>query len=150
MRSKVRGIGPGSSKSTAVVSTSPLITSTGWPVREQISQLSRLPGFSNVCNAFENHLVRNPRVTAAIVSMLVGPPTSTGAPRGTAMHTEVGRLTGKPQLDTIDVVRAAEEPPILTVLLPVTIVPLLSGRSFGANAVPGGVGMCCSPCTSVP
>src|SRR5262249_30812499 len=79
-------------------------------------------------------------VTAATLSIAVGPPTSTGAPLGTAMHTDVGRLTGKPQLDTIDVNRPAEEPLMLTVLLPVTMVPSLSGTSFGANAIPGGVG----------
>jgi hypothetical protein len=91
-----------------------------------------------------------PRVTAAVLSIASGPPTSTGAPIGTAIQADVGRLTGKLQLDTSDVSRPAEEPPMLTVLLPVTIVPRLSGKSFGANAVPGGVGTCWIPRTSVP
>src|SRR5262245_58756170 len=112
--------------------------------------LRRLPGLSTLCRAFENHLVRIPRVTAAIVSIAGGPPLNTGAPMGTAMQVDVGRLTGKLQLDTREVSRAHDEPPMLTVLLPVMIVPLWSGWSLGAKEVPGGVGMCLSPRISVP
>ena len=104
-----------------------------------------------MCTTFENHLVRIPVVTAAMVSMEVGPPTMTGLPTGTAMQTEVGRLTGKLQLDTIEPKRAAEEPPKLTVLLPVTSVPLLAGMSLGAKETPGGMGKCLmTALTSVP
>ncbi|APR75129.1 Hypothetical protein A7982_00475 [Minicystis rosea] len=51
-------------------------------------------------------------------------------------------MMGKLQLDTIEPKRAAEEPPKLTVLLPVTMLPLLPGMSLGANETPGGVGTC--------
>jgi hypothetical protein len=59
-------------------------------------------------------------------------------------------LSGKPQLDTNDVSRPADEPAKLTVLLPVTMVPLKSGTSLGAKETPGGVGRCGWPFTSVP
>src|SRR5215468_7006462 len=103
------------------------MTSTGWPVSVQMSQLRNLPGLSSLWSVFENHLVRIPCVTAAMVSIESGPPTSTGAPAGTAMHVEVGRFTGKLQVVTIEPRRAAEEPPKLTILLPVTMEPLLPG-----------------------
>src|SRR5262249_46697466 len=86
-------------------------TSTGCPVRKQMNLLKRLPGFSTLCRAFENHLVRIPRVTAAILSIAAGPPIKTGPPIGTAMHVDVGRLMGKLQLDTSEVSRAADDPP---------------------------------------
>lgn len=79
-------------------------------------------------------------MTAAIQSIASGPPTMTGAPMGTAINTDVGKFTGKLQVVTIDPERAAEEPPKLTVLLPVTMLPSLPGMSLGANVRPGGVG----------
>jgi hypothetical protein len=57
------------------------------------------------------------------------------------MSVEVGRLRGKLQVVTIEPMRAAEEPPKLTVLLPETMLPSLPGMSWGANAMPGGVGI---------
>ncbi len=58
-RSKTIGIGPGSSKSTALVRSRPVITSTGWPVKVQMSQLKNLPGLSRLNSLSENHLVRD-------------------------------------------------------------------------------------------
>src|ERR1700691_5228656 len=107
-----------------------------------MSQLRNLPGFKSLWSASENHLVRMPCVTAAIQSIEVGPPTSTGAPVATATHVEVGRFTGNPHVVTIEPKRAAEEPPKLTVLLPLTMEPSLPGTSLGANETPGGVGKC--------
>src|SRR6202789_2618361 len=112
---------------------------------------SHLPGLSRLWSASENHLVRMPCVTAAIQSIASGPPTITGAPRGTAMSVDVGRLTGKLQGVTIEPCRAADDPPKLTVLLPLTTLPSLPGMSLGANAMPGGMGMCLpSALTAVP
>jgi hypothetical protein len=70
-----------------------------------------------------------------------GPPTSVGEPMGTAMHTEVGRFTGKLQVMTRSVSRAMDEPAMDTVLLPKISEPSLPGMSLGAKETPGGVGM---------
>ena len=129
----------------------PVITSTGWPVSVQMSQLKNLPGLSRLNSLSENHLVRMPWVTAAIQSIASGPPTTTGAPRGTAMSVDVGRLSGKLHVVTIEPRRAAEDPAKLTVLLPVTMLPSLPGMSLGAKETPGGVGMCLATAlTAVP
>src|SRR5262245_30214402 len=99
--------------------------------------LRRGPALRNFLRESANHLVRMPRVTAAITSIESGPPTSTGRPFGTDRQNDVGRLTGKLHELTIEPSRPADEPPMLTVLLPVTMVPLWSGSSLGANFRPG-------------
>jgi len=97
-----------------------------------------------------NHLVRMALVMAANQSIEGGPPTRTGAPMGTAMQTDVGRLMGKLQVITRSVSRAIDDPAIVTVLLPKMSVPSFDGMSLGAKLTPGGVGKCGTPFTSVP
>ena len=88
------------------------MTSTGCPVSVQMSQLRNLPGLSSVWSLFQNHLVRMPVRDG-------GDPVHRGraadddgrCPAGTARHSEVGRLTGKLHVVTIEPLRAAEEPP---------------------------------------
>lgn len=65
------------------------------------------------------------------------------------MHEEVSTLTGKLQLETSEPARPAGRPLKYTVLLPVTNVPALSGTSFGASIVPGGIGAWERPRTSM-
>src|SRR5262249_40520523 len=100
------------------------------------------PGFalSSECSLSDTHLVRMACVMAARMSNESGPPTSTGGPTAMAMQREVGRLIGKLQLITIDKSRPADAPAMVTVLLPVTIMPSLPGLSKGAKETPGGMG----------
>jgi hypothetical protein len=125
-----------------VKSTSPVMTSTGWPVMKQMALLIRVRGAmrKKLCILSETHFVRMPASTAAVAFTASGPPMVTGAPAGTAITVEPGALTGKPHVDTIEPEREADMPPKVTVWLPEMTMPVPHAVSFGAKDTPGGVG----------